>query len=450
MGNLAITGGKPIRNTFYHPKRFYDGWEMKKEMEKLIDSEFLSGYRGSFGPGFWGGPKVRQVEKQMERYLDNKSKKKNKHYVLAVNSATSGLIVACGAVGIGFADKVIVTPYSMTCSATAPMIYGADPIFADVEHDYFCLDAEYVRKIIKERGDIDAVIAVDLFGNPISQELIDLCKEHEIALIEDAAQAPGAMLNGEPTGALGDIGVYSFTQGKHLTCGEGGFIVTKDKELYMKCALIRNHAEAVINSMPEDLQKKYAAMPNMIGFNMRMTEMQAVVLKHQLYHLDEEVKFRRNVVAEWKSRLKVPGIKFAPERSKSVHSYYVCAFLYDEEKVGVPRDLFINAVRAELQPDKMDIKINLSRGVPLWNGYIKPIYRMPLFTKDRENDSPLVSEYMNYPVVEKLQAEELFITLYNGFDDINVAFDFPAAFNKVYEYRKELEIFTKEMESVRY
>jgi dTDP-4-amino-4,6-dideoxygalactose transaminase len=441
MGNLALTGGKPIRNTFYHPKSFYDGYTIKKEMEDLLDSEFLSGYRGSFGPGFWGGPEVRKAEKRMEDYLDNKSKKKNKHYVLAVNSATSGLIVACGAIGLGLGDEVIVTPYSMTCSATAPMIYGAEVTFADVEHDYFCLDAEDVRK--KITGNTKAIIGVDLFGNPISQELIDLAKEEGLYLIEDAAQAPGAMLNGEPTGALGDIGVFSFTQGKHLTCGEGGFIVTKDKELYMKCALIRNHAEAVINSMDKPLQEKYAAYENMIGFNMRMTEMQALVLRHQLYHLDEEVKFRRKMVSNWKQKMKIPGITFAPERSKAHHSYYVCAWLYDEEKVGVPRDLFINAVRAELQPDKMDVSINLSRGVPLWNGYIKPIYKMPLFRDDLESA-------LYHPVVEKLQEKELFITLYQGFDDAAIEADIPAAFNKVYENRDELKIFDKNVETVGY
>ncbi len=423
---LAVNGGKPVTSKFLPVKKFYDKELVKERVCKIIDSEFLSGHRGSMGPGFWGGEHVRHVESQFEEYLQS-----GDNTVLAVNSCTSALIVACGAIGLKPGDEVIVTPWSMSCSATAPLMYGATPVFADIEKEYFCLDPESIEEKITEKT--KAIIVVDLFGQSYNAKAINaIAKKHGLFIIEDAAQAIGGHNNDEWNGLLGDISCFSFTQGKHLTCGEGGFIVTRNREFYEKSALLRNHSDAVISSAPDKyskyLEDGFYKLP---GNNLRMTEIQASILSVQLESIDKEVSDRNERVRDLVDEIKIPGIEVAKTRKDCRHAYYVLPFHYNKDQVGVPRDVFTEAVKAELAPDKFNININLTRGVPLWNGYINPLYKMPIF-KDRKI-KPL-------PNTEYLQNEDLFITLLHGFDlDTNQIDMVAEAFNKVYRHREELK-----------
>lgn len=420
---LAINGGKPIvDNTFLSNKAFYQKDEIIKEMDSLLESTMMSCYRGSVGKAFWGGYWVNKVEKQMEDELNMPDS------VLAVNSCTSALMVACGAIGLKPGDEVIVTPYSMSCSATAPMFYGATPVFADIEPEYFCLDPKSIKEKITENT--KAIIIVDLFGQPYDTEAIGrIADEHDLWIIEDAAQAIGSYCHDGKAGSFGDISCFSFTQGKHLSCGEGGFVVTKNPELYEKCALLRNHSDAVISSSSA-LTNKYkdTDFVKLPGHNLRMTEMQALILSYQLDYLEDEIENRRTIVEKFREEIKLDGITFCKERGKYNHSYYVLAGQYDETIVGIPRDKFLEAVRAELVTSADYAMRNI--GVPIWGGYIRPLYYMPIFA-DR-NIQPL-------PVVEHLYNKELFITLLQGLQlkyfEIKWIVE---AFNKVYENRSEL------------
>jgi dTDP-4-amino-4,6-dideoxygalactose transaminase len=314
----------------------------------------------------------------------------------------------------------------MTCSATAPMVYSAFPVFADIEKNHFCLDPKSIEKRITKKT--KAIIVVDLFGQPYEVEKINkIAKKHNLFVIEDSAQALGAKYNGNQAGTFGDIGCFSFTQGKHCTCGEGGFIVTKDYNLYMKCALIRNHAEAVIDSMPNNV--KYYFMENQYGFNMRMTEMQAIVLIEQLKYLNKELELRKNNVNKIKELIKIDGIKFCDSRPNSEHSYYVLPFLYDEKKIGISRNIFIDAVKSELTISRTEMGITSKIDALIWHGYIKPIYKMPIFNMD-----------LNFSVVEDLQNNKFCMMSYHALplssSDIQ---DIADAFYKVYDNREELK-----------
>jgi len=436
---LAINGGKNIRKEPWPVKRLYNKSKIKNEVANIIESDNLSGYRGSFGQHFWGGQSVKELESFFENYLFEKSGIKS--YVLAVNSCTSALHVACGAIGLNYASEVIVTPWSMTCSATAPKIYDAKPIFADIEKDYFCLDVKSIEEKITDRT--KAIIAVDLFGQPYDVEAINaLAKKHNLFVIEDCAQALGAAYVDEkgsviPVGLLGDIGCFSFTQGKHFTCGEGGFIVTKNEELYMKCALLRNHAEAVINSMPDNLSYKHdESFKNLCGFNLRMTEIQARILLEQFKssgnglsnNIEIEVKARNYLVDKIKE-IDLPGILWGETRGKNLHAYYVLPFLFDENVVGVSRHTFIEAVKAELRIEKTNMGITQKIEPLIWEGYIKPIYRMPFF-----------NYYPELETVENLQNNTFCFTTFQGLPlkgrDI---IDISDAFYKVYENLNELK-----------
>jgi len=434
MSKLAINGGTPIRSTYF-PNQNTIGQEEIEAVTKVIMRGRLSGYRANWCPEFMGGPEVQALE---EKWQD----RFNVKHAIAVNSCTSGLQIACKAVGVGddSYEQVIVTPYSMTCSATAPMIFNAEPVFADIEPEHYCLDPDSVKEKINVFT--KAIIVVSLFGQPYDPRINEIAKEYNIPVIEDAAQAIGSKLcmgYDEADGAhiayagtLGDIGVYSFNYGKHLTCGEGGMIVTDNDDLAFRCRLIRNHAEAVIAGMPSESTKRINMDKNLIGFNMRMTEIDAAIIQVQLDKFDDLLYQRMENVEYLQNRLRqIPAIKVTGPREACTHTYYVLPFQWDSEKAGgLHRDKYIEAVKAELMP-------RLGRegeGAPIGCGYIKPLYTMPLFQNLGIYEEGLC------PVCEDLSYNKLFLTLYHAPNsttkDMN---EVAQAFEKVWENRRELE-----------
>jgi len=434
MSKLALYGGTPIRTKLFNPQPSI-GVEEIAAVTKFITKEdvLLSGFRGNNTDAFWGGPQVRKFEADLGKYLDCSQ-------VLAVNSCTSALHIACGAIGLKPGDQVIVTPWSMSCSATAPMVYGAIPVFADIEKDFFCLDPESVESKITDRT--KAIIVVDLFGLPYDVERINaIAEKHNLYVIEDAAQALGSEYNGKKSGTLGHIGCFSFTQGKHLTCGEGGAIVTADKDLYLKCASLRNHVEAHTNGMTDLQLVKYCGV-SMAGYNMRMTELNAVIMQEQLKKLNKYIDDRGDNAYYLYDYIcnKIPFIKNNNFRKGLyTHSYYCQAFHYDNNLFdGIHRNKFIEAVKAELVGDRQRI----DRGVPISNGYITPLYKFPVFQKNlhwtlQQHKTDYTKVFL--PVAEELHDNELFISLYHGLDlDLDDLNDIVNAFTKVADNMDEL------------
>ena len=183
MLKLAINGGNPIRTRPF-PAYITAGKEEKDAVCRVIDSGVLSRYLGTWHEQFYGGIEVQALEKEWAEYYRVK-------HAIAVNSATSGLICAIGAIGIEPGDEIIVAPWSMCISATAPLFYGGIPVFADIEPDCFCLDPASIEARITPQT--KAIIVVDLFGQPHNSDAINsIAKKHGIFVIEDCAQAPGA------------------------------------------------------------------------------------------------------------------------------------------------------------------------------------------------------------------------------------------------------------------
>ena len=278
---LAIHGGKPVRSELF-PAYITIGEEEKKVVNEVIDSGCLSKYLGSYHEQFNGGVQVNALEEEWASYFGVK-------HAIAVNSNTSGLYCAVGATGVEPGEEVIVSPYSMCASATAPIVFNAVPVFADIEPNYFCLDPEDIERKITSKT--RAIIVVDIFGHPYNIEAINaIAKKHNLIVIEDCAQAPGASINANKAGTFGDMGIFSLNYHKHIQCGEGGIIVTDNDDLAIKCRLIRNHAEAVVEGMG------FTDFRNMIGFNFRMTEIEAAIARVQLKKLaDLNLKRFENV-----------------------------------------------------------------------------------------------------------------------------------------------------------
>lgn len=426
---LAIHGGKKVRTMPFPAQKTTDVDEIVEAI-RVLHTKRLSHYRGNNTKYFYGGPKI----EELEHTIISKFKTK---FAIPCNSCTSALHIACGAIGLQPGDEVIVTPWSMTCSATAPLIYGAIPVFADIEEDYFCLDPKSIKEKITEKT--KAIIVVDLFGQPCDVEAIrKIAKEHNLYVIEDAAQAIGSKYNNEYAGTFFDIGCYSFTQGKHLTAGEGGMIVTNNSQLAQNCRLLMNHAESVVNDYTDaELQKYHSSL---VGFNMRMTEIQAAIIIEQLKKLDEYIDMRRRNAA--KLNFEIPFhtdgmISEVGVRENCTHSYYVQGFKYNQKDTKVSRDFFISTVVDELVGEE-----GRADRPMLGCGYIKPIYEMPLFEhqtywafKQHCGSRPLPYEYNQpSPVVQKMHKQEFFLSMYHNLPlDQHDIWDIGLAFSKVYK-----------------
>jgi perosamine synthetase len=363
MPKLALLGGKKTRNNKFPAHRTV-GREEEKAAKRVIRSGVLSRFLGTWHEDFYGGPEIRSLEKEWAEFFGVK-------HAIAVNSATSALYCAVGALEIGPGDEVIVSPYTMSASATAPLVYNAIPVFADIEEDYFCLSPESVEKAITERT--KAIIAVDILGQPYDAEKINaIARKHNLKVIEDCAQSPGAKFNGRWAGTLGDIGVYSLNYHKHIHSGEGGIIVTDNDEIAEKLKLIRNHAEAVVGA------KGHSNLVNMVGFNYRMTELDAAVAREQLKKLPKLLSERIKNIEYLNRGLKsIPCLETAKTRPGATHSYYLHAIKFKKDIAGLERDRFIEAVKAELEVTEL----RETEGVKVGTGYVKPLYLQPIFQK---------------------------------------------------------------------
>ena len=350
-GKLALLGGLPVRGEPLPPYSTIGEMERKAVLD-VLDSGELSGFVAGVGEQFWGGKQVRELEKAFCQYFGC-------HYAVAVNSATSALHCATSALGLGPGDEVIVTPYTMSASATAILMTGAVPIFADIDPNTFCIDPQSVEERISPytRG----IMAVNIFGHPA--DLLPLRKiadQHGLFLIEDNAQAPDATYHGSKTGTIGDAGIFSLNRHKIIQSGEGGVLITNNEHVALKAALLRNHGEVSVEEL--NLQD----ITNTVGLNYRMTEIEAAIAKCQLARLpiltEQRIKLAERISKGLES---VPGITPPIVKKDCTHVYYFYVMKFDEQITGLSRDLFTKAVQAE--------------GFYLRSGYVKPIYLEPLY-----------------------------------------------------------------------
>ena len=428
MKKLAIHGGNKVRNKLFPAYRVI-GEEEETAVTRVLRSGILSKYLGCWADDFYGGPEVLAMEREWADYYGVK-------HAISVNSATSALYCAVGAIGIAPRDEVIVSPYTMCASATAPLIYNAVPVFADIEYEYYCLDPDDIERKITDKT--KAIIVVDILGLPYDYKRIhEIAQKYNLYIIEDNAQAPLAAYNGRYAGTLGDIGIFSLNYHKHIHCGEGGVLVTNDDELAERLRLIRNHAEAVVE------KKGVANLNNMIGFNMRMTELEAAIAREQLKKLKRLVEERRANVKYLEDNLQdIPFLRMPKIREGCLHSYYIHAMKYDEKQTGISREKFIAAMQAELMP----IELRESEGVKIGKGYVQPLYDLPIFKQKRaygDTAYPFSPEIdysgRNCPVCEKVcHSETIFHELMRPFMTKADLDDVLAAFHKVAENLDEL------------
>lgn len=351
MSDLALLGGTPVLTE--PPRRYRSMGEAEAAaVAEVIASDCLSGFYGSPSHEYWGGPKVLEFEAAWRaRY--------GVAHAVSVNSATSGLFAAMGAIGLSPGDEVIVPAWTMSATAMAPLVYGGIPVFAEVEDETFGLDPDAVAKAITPRT--RAILTVNLFGHPSRLDALRaLADEHTIYLVEDNAQAPLGADQNRPSGTIGHIGVFSLNYHKHIHTGEGGVCVTNDERLGRRLAMIRNHAENATEWLACD------DLTNMVGFNYRMTELSAAIGLVQLRNIDEIVGRREVFAARLSDGVRdLAGLRVPAVRDGCRHNYYCWVARYNGAAAGIDRDLYRDALIAE--------------GVPCSTGYVPPLYQLPLF-----------------------------------------------------------------------
>ncbi len=359
----------------FHSPVIVSGQE-KKLLNKVLISKEWSSFRGSTknplkvvsitskeaskkGPlecMFLGGKYVRKLEGQFARNFNSK-------FCISANSATSCLSMAVGALDLGPGDEVLLPSMSWISTATSILTFQAIPIFCEVKPDTFCIDPDDIEKRITKRT--KAIMIVHLGGNSCDMDKISkICKKHNLKLIEDCAQSPGVTFRKKLLGTFGDIGIFSLTETKNISSGEGGLIITNNKNIAMKCRLIRNHGEGVAE---KTWNQKF--LTNLVGLNYRMTEFQAAVAIPQLNSLKKRNKERiklfnylRNGLKKFKDNLIFPKIE--------KHTYYVPYMLKWKWEKG----------RTKISRDNLVKKLS-KYGVPTIQGYQPLMHQIPMFSK---------------------------------------------------------------------
>lgn len=244
--------------------------------------EMPSSEAAEYGPTdipFLGGKFVRRFERDVAAAT-------NVGFAISANSATSALVMALAAMNVGPGDEVLVPCLSFNASATAVLFTNAIPVFCEVKPETLCIDPDDLESKITERT--KAILVVHFAGGSADMDrIMRIAARHNLKVLEDCAQAPGVSYKGAPLGSIGDAGVFSYTETKNITCGEGGMVTTNDPAIARKARLVRNHGEGVAEyDWPAE------ELANLVGMNFRLTELQAAVAIPQFENLGERNRQR--------------------------------------------------------------------------------------------------------------------------------------------------------------
>lgn len=397
MEQLAIFGGKPVRETRISYGRQFVDEEDIEAVVKVLRGDFLT-----------CGPSIHALEEKLCEVTGAK-------YAVAVSNGTAALHIAAMAANFGPGDEVIVSSITFAASSNCVLYCGATPVFADINPETYNIDPESIKKLItpKTKG----IVAVDFTGQAVEMdEIRAIAKEHNLIVIEDAAHAIGTKYKGSPVGSNADMTCFSFHPVKTVTAGEGGAVTTNDEALYKRLLRLRSHG--ITRNQDEMVHPTDAAWYNEqveLGYNYRMTDFQAALLSSQLKKLPGFSARRKEIVETYnKAFADMPEIfvqKEIPESDTTRHLYILRLNL---ETLNCDRRQFFDALYAENTCPQV---------------HYLPVYWHSHYEK-------LGYEKGLCPNAEKLYNEIMSIPLYPGMTDGDVA-DVIAAVKKVVDYYRK-------------
>lgn len=369
MPHLALRGGTPVR------KQPFPQWPQQRPGQLAALQQVLES--GKWGVG---SPFIAEFEKRFAEFHQAK-------YALSICNGTASLMIALKACGIKAGDQVIIPAYTFIATASSVLMVNAVPVFVDMDPETYNMDPAQIEAAITPTT--KAIMPVHIAGQPANLDaIIDIARRHNLAVIEDAAQAHGAEWKGRRVGAIGNVGSFSFQSSKNLSAGEGGALITDDKALIDVCFSYQNCGRVREGAWYEH---------RVLGGNFRLGAFQAALLTAQLATLEEDMQRRDRHAHYLDERLReIPGIKpLLVHPHVTRHARHLYIFRYDAEAFeGLSRDRFIEALRAE--------------GLYCHKGYT-PLYREQLFALD-PRQHPWI-EGINYremylPVTERAGDEE--------------------------------------------
>ena len=394
MEKPAIAGGTPVRDTkIFYGHQYLDEADYEAVL-RVLKSDYLT-----------CGPEIGKLEEKLCELTGAK------HAVL-VSNGTAALHVACIAAGIGENDEVITTPITFAASANCALYCNAVPVFADINEKTYNIDPDSVEEHITERT--KAVVAVDFTGQSTEiDRLKEICQKHGILLITDGAHSIGTKYKGQPTGSLADMTTFSFHPVKTVTGGEGGAVMTNDDALYQKLLLARAHGitrEASLMIKEPDGPWYYEQVD--LGYNYRMTDIQAALINSQLDKLEKFKARRKEIVKRYDEAFsQLPQVVVQQEIPESDTTRHLYILRINPERLTIDRRQFFDALAAE------NVCCNVH--------YI-PVYYFPYYQN-------LGYKKGLCPKAEKLYEEIISLPLYYAMTDQDVE-DVIAAVKKIAEY----------------
>lgn len=397
MEKPAYAGGKPVRETkLYYGHQYLD----EKDVQAVVDvlhSDYLT-----------CGPKITELE---QRLCDLTGAK----YAVVCSNDTAALHIACMAAGVSAGDEVVTTPITFLASANCALYCGAKPVFADIDEETYNIDPKEIEKALTSRT--KAVVAVDYTGQVVDLDTImETCHKQNVVVIEDAAHSIGTLYKGRPVGSVADMTTFSFHPVKTVTAGEGGAILTDNEEYYRKLLLYRSHG---MTRDPAQMTKEseggwYYQMID-LGYNYRMTDMQAALLLSQLDKFPMFRKRRKEIVARYNEAFsQIPELTVQQELESSDTTRHLYILRIKPEKLSIDRRGFFDAMAAE------NIMCNVHY-IPI---YLQPFYQQMGYPKGL------------CPKAEKLYNEMMSLPLYYAMTDQDVE-DVITAVQKIVGYYRK-------------
>ena len=331
------------------------------------------------------GPKVLEFEQKFAKTCDTK-------YAIAVSNCTTALHLSLLAIGIKEGDEVLCPTMSFIATANSIMYCGATPVFCDVEDDYNISPDDIIKKITSKTK---AILIVHQIGTPANLDAIaKIAKENNIRIIEDAACAIGSKYKGKPIGSYSELSCFSLHPRKIITTGEGGMITTNSKEHYDKIKLLRQHGMSVNDQVRHNSKSVIVESYDVLGYNYRMTDIQAAIGIEQLKKLDYIIKERRAQAQYYISKLEhIKEIKLPLERDYQFNNYQSFSITLISSSVNT-----INLMQSLL-----DLGISTRRGIML--SHKEESYKS--VKTDLKNSEKLASTSVLLPVFPGLKTEEL-------------------------------------------